>query len=86
MSHVFKKITYEQEGTWGSTEIRTLYCHQNNSCDIVSIYNDKGEHLFSYSDTEDRNLFNQLVLLVNSEIGENGVEHISSEERHLVNA
>ena len=84
MSHVFKKIAYEQEGVWGSTESGTLYCHENNSCDIVSIYNEKGQHILSYSDTMDKNLLNQLFLLVHSDIGENGVEWIPSEERYLI--
>ena len=43
MSHLRVKTTYEVEGAYGSTEIGTLYCHHNNSCDIITFYTEDGE-------------------------------------------
>ncbi len=46
MSHLKVKTTYNTLGTYGSTETNTLYCHHNQSCDMVLFYDDpKGEQL-----------------------------------------
>jgi hypothetical protein len=37
------KTTYEQAGSYGGTEVRTLYCHHNHGCDIVDFYEENGE-------------------------------------------
>ncbi len=42
MSHIRVKTTYEQMGSYGSTDIKTLYCHHNLSCDCVTFYNEDG--------------------------------------------
>lgn len=43
MSYTRVKMKYEEEGCYGSTEIKTLYCEHNHSCDHVTFYNEKGE-------------------------------------------
>lgn len=43
MSHLRVKTTYEVMGIYGCTDIETLYCHHNMSCDCVTFYNSKGE-------------------------------------------
>jgi hypothetical protein len=42
MSHTRVKTTYEIEGPYASTEIKTLYCHHNHSCDCVTYYDEDG--------------------------------------------
>ena len=36
------KTDYEVEGPYGSTDIETLYCFHNQSCDCVTFYDSKG--------------------------------------------
>lgn len=43
MSHTRVKTTYESEWMYGSTEVRTLYCHHNHSCDCTTFYEENGE-------------------------------------------
>lgn len=50
MSHSYKKIQYQTEAEWGTTETHTLYAHSNDTCDIVSIYDDEGGLLLCYSE------------------------------------
>jgi len=66
MSHKFTKIKYKEEGAFGSTKERTLYCRQNKSCDITCFYNDKGECIFCFEDTLDDNIFEKMVELINN--------------------
>ena len=42
MSHTRVKTTYAVQGSHGSTEIRTLYCHHNMSCDVKTYYDEDG--------------------------------------------
>lgn len=43
MSHTRVKTSYEEEGSFGGTEVKTLYCHHNHSCDYVTFYDGRGE-------------------------------------------
>lgn len=43
MSHTRVKTTYSEEGEWGSTRKRTLYCHHNHSCDCTTYFNEDGD-------------------------------------------
>ena len=43
MSHTRVKTTYETEGVYAYTEVHTLYCHHNHSCDIITFYDEDGE-------------------------------------------
>jgi hypothetical protein len=43
MSHTKVKTTYEEQGSYGSTEKRELYCHHNHSCDHMTFYTEDGE-------------------------------------------
>ena len=42
MSHTRVKTTSSEEGAYGSTITKTLYCHHNHSCDYVTYYNEDG--------------------------------------------
>ena len=51
MSSQYRKIKYETEGSYGSTEEKWLYVWSHDTVDIVHIFDEKGERLFSYSET-----------------------------------
>jgi hypothetical protein len=51
MSNSYRKIKYESEGPYGSSDEKWLYIHMNNSSDIVSVYDDDGDMLFSFIET-----------------------------------
>jgi uncharacterized protein YrzB (UPF0473 family) len=63
MSHVRVKTEYQIQGAYGSTEKRILYAHHNNSCDIVTFFDEDGTYLFSVEDTMDNNLMDAINIL-----------------------
>ena len=44
MSHVRVKTEYQVEGAYGSTEKKILYAHHNNSCDVVTFFDEDGTY------------------------------------------
>jgi hypothetical protein len=56
MSHRYRKTTYIEEGAYGSEDVKTIYMHQNNSCDVVTIYDEDFNVIISYGDTTRRTL------------------------------
>ena len=60
MSHVRVKTEYQIQGAYGSTEKRTLYARHNNSCDVVTFFDEDGTYLFSVEDTMDNNLMDAI--------------------------
>jgi hypothetical protein len=60
MSHIRVKTEYQVQGAYGSTEKRTLYAHHNNSCDVVTFFDEDGTYLFSVEDTMDNNLMDAI--------------------------
>ena len=51
MSSQYRKIKYETEGPYGSTEEKWLYVWSHDTVDITSVFDNDGERLFSYSET-----------------------------------
>ena len=51
MSSQYRKIKYESEGPYGSTEEKWLYVWSHDTVDITHVFGDDGEELFSYSET-----------------------------------
>jgi hypothetical protein len=51
MSSQYRKIKYESEGPYGSIEEKYLYIHSHDTVDVVNVYDDNGNHLFSFSET-----------------------------------
>ena len=51
MSSQYRKIKYDSEGPWGSVEEKYLYFHSHGTVDIVNVYDDGGNWLFSFSET-----------------------------------
>ena len=46
------KTEYMTQGVYGSTEKNILYAEHNNSCDIITFYEEDGTVLFCVEDTE----------------------------------
>jgi hypothetical protein len=51
MSSQYRKIKYETEGPYGSTEEKWLYVWSHDTVDIVHVFDNDGERLFLYSET-----------------------------------
>tara|TARA_R110000868_G_scaffold193686_1_gene438872 strand:+ start:203 stop:472 length:270 start_codon:yes stop_codon:yes gene_type:complete len=64
MSHHRVKTTYNESGSYGSIEKRTIYADHNNSCDIVSFYDEQGDYIFSVEDTVENNLVDAINKLM----------------------
>ena len=50
MSSTYKKIKYEQEGSYGSTEKKTLYVHFNNTSDYITFKDEDGDTIFGFGE------------------------------------
>lgn len=51
MSSQYRKIKYEEEGPYGTTLERHLYIWSHDTADSVHVHDDKGNKLFSFSET-----------------------------------
>jgi len=51
MSSQYRKIKYETEGPYGTTEDKYLYIWSHDTVDITHIFDNDGEELFSFSET-----------------------------------
>jgi hypothetical protein len=56
----WKKIQYNEEGSYGSTEIHTLYIKSSRSCDWTTYYDDQFNPIFSCGD-RDNNMLDAIV-------------------------
>jgi hypothetical protein len=66
MAHQYFKTKYKEEVHYGAgcyEEEHTLYVHHNESCDIVSFYDDKGNCVLSFTDTLRNNIFDAIQRL-----------------------
>ena len=66
MSQDRDKINYNEEGPFGSTNVRTLYCIRDGVSDYTSFYYDNGELIFSFPDTINNNIFEKMVEMINN--------------------
>jgi len=53
MGNNYKKIEFETEGIYGSTEKHWLYIKSNRTCDCVTYYHENGSELFNYCEWGD---------------------------------
>lgn len=85
MSHVRLKTTYNISDLYGNVEQRTLYAHHNNSCDIVTFYDEDGGVLFYVEDTMNNNMIDAINRLFNysdPKTGlKEGVDYMNAEDR-----
>jgi len=51
MSSQYRKIKYEEEGPYGSTVERYLYIWSHDTVDVVHVYDDEGDKLFTFGET-----------------------------------
>ena len=81
MSHERLKTKYYEEGPYGTKEERILYVDHNDTCDVVTFYDDEGFSFFSVADTIDNNLFNAIVkLYLPKKDGDETIEYVSGKE------
>jgi hypothetical protein len=88
MSHYRLKTTYNEMGAYGSLDKKTIYAHHNLSCDIVSFYDEKGNHILSVEDTMDNNILDAINKLYapwkESQQLMKGIEYMEPEEFKLI--
>lgn len=83
MSHLRIKKEYNEEGSYGSVDKHTLYCHANLSCDYTTFYDETGNVIFSFPDTLRNNILEAMIALarpyVDGSLGE-GISHMNLED------
>jgi hypothetical protein len=82
MSSQYRKIKYETEGPYGSTEDQYLYVWSHDTVDIVHIFDNDGEELFSFSETG----FNMgdALAVVFTNWKDDRMEQLTPEDRKLI--
>ncbi len=70
MSSTYYKIPYKEEGYYGCEEEHHILIRSDASIDITSIYDEKGNFIFSYTDTINNNMMNALMKFHNSKYPE----------------
>lgn len=90
MSHYYLKTKYNDEGYMGSEEEHSLYAHHNLSCDIISIYDEKGSCILAFNDTMDNNILDAINRLCwawddarNNKLTK-GVDYMTNGERETI--
>lgn len=84
MSSIWIKTEYEESGSDGSMDKKTLYCRHNNTVDVTLFYDEKGNIIFSYEDTGNNNLMDAILRLrspFNGKELDSDVSYMTSEER-----
>jgi len=83
MSHSRYKTKYFEEGAYGETIENTLYVDYNNSCDIVSFYNENFDLILTVQDTVNNNLMEAMIKIWNhnDENPHQDVEHWTIEDQ-----
>jgi hypothetical protein len=84
MSQERDKIKYKEEGEYGSTKERTLYCIRDGVSDYTSFYYENGELIFSFPDTLDDNLFNKMVEMINNWKDNPNIVKMTQEDRNKI--
>ena len=82
MSSQYRKIKYETEGPYGSTEEKWLYIWSHDTVDITHIFDNDGEELFSFSETG----FNMgdALAVVFTNWKDDRMEQLTPEDRKLI--
>jgi len=66
MSHSYRKIEYEMPGSYGSTDKGFLLIDYNNTSDTTSVYDEGGNHLFTYGDWGDFDMGAAITVALNN--------------------
>jgi hypothetical protein len=62
MGSNYKKIEFETEGAYASTEIHTLYIKSSRSCDYVTVYDENGNQIFGFGEWGNFDMGHALVV------------------------
>ena len=62
MGSNYKKIEFDSQGSYGSTEKRHLYIQYNRTGDFVAVFNQFGDCLFMYDEWGDFDMGHALVV------------------------
>jgi len=79
MSSNYRKIQFDTQGSYGLTEKEYLYIRYNGTSDSVQVYDQRGNHLFTFDEWGDFDMGKALVVaLTNFE--DERLESITNEE------
>jgi hypothetical protein len=80
MSQERDKIKYKEEGAYGSTNERTLYCIRDGVSDYTNFYYDDGELIFSFPDTLNDNIFEKMFEMIKNWRNNPNIEKMTLKE------
>lgn len=84
MSSQYRKIKYQEEGSYGSMVDRFLYVWSHDTVDITHVFDDTGEELFSYSDSISGFDMGQALAVVGTDWKNEKMEIMTREEIDLI--
>lgn len=67
MSHSIFKTQYFESGNYGSVIEKTVYADYDNSCDIVTFYDNDGDTLLTVEDTLDNNILQAMFRIFHAD-------------------
>jgi hypothetical protein len=82
MSNQFRKIKYEEESEYGTTKERYLFVWSHDTCDVVRVFDDVGNELFSYSETGFD--MGQALAIIGTDWQNERMEKMDQEEKDLI--
>ncbi len=60
MSHTRVKTKYYTMGAYGSVDEKILYADLDNSCDMITYYDEQGRIILVVEDTQDNNILDAI--------------------------
>ncbi len=82
MGRNYKKIKYEEEGSYGSTELKYLYVAYSRSCDETCYYDERGNLIFCHGD-RDFNL-SHAIHVANTNWNDPRMEDLTDEDFRMI--
>jgi len=62
MSSQYRRIQFETQGAYGSTDKEYLYIRYNGTTDTVDVHDQRGNHLFTFDEWGDFDMGKALVV------------------------
>jgi hypothetical protein len=66
MGRNYKKIQYESEGAYASTEKHWLYIESSRSCDYVNVYDENGNRIFGFGEWGNFDMGDALIVALSN--------------------
>jgi len=66
MGQNYKKIEYESEGNYGSTEKHWLYIESSRTCDYVNVYDEKFKRIFGFGEWGNFDMGQALIVILSN--------------------